>query len=691
MGTWDATTASRSTPGSPSSPTSPRWFRRLRLRLPRLLRRPFSRTAPPLQCSTSSRSTTLPCAPWPSPCATASRPAGPSCSISRTRLSKAFLLLLGAAALAQEALPSDEWLTLSLRGARVGYSHTSYAWVDGQAVTTVHEEMSVQRMGSTMKSTSDEVFRESAEGQPLSFHYEARAGSHTVVDGVIADGKLTARIKHGGGQVTEKVFAMDPEVRFPVALDRQCRQHPLAVGLKFSDKHLSLSSCTVSTVDYTVMGKEPIDGKDYWKVKTVTRGTGGFEQLIFCDDNWETKRVEFVGIGMRAERATKDEALAATTGKSEDILTSVGLPCDVLLLRPRKLTELGVRIRCKSGDMEGLQFAGDYQTAQPAGPGTLLVRVKPPALSGEATKDVESEYLAANDYMHVQDPKIVDTAKRVVGSATGAEAVRKLRNWVATRVAAGGEVAFGTDLEALNGGRGDCTERAVLLASLCRAAGIPSKLIYGFAYSHGIFIGHCWNEVRLDGQWVPADAALLLGDNDTAVDAGHLKMAETSLKDGNPDTRTMMGAFGRLETEVLDYTTAGTTPLLGPGIKTSTSGKSWTFPGLGITFNVLPGWTLTPSVDNADFVLRGPDSANVNFSTMEKGRDYAQLENVYLVRGEPTRLGGLSGRKLMREKRMLVSLDRGDTAVLVVGQNMSPKAVKDVLQMLGEAKFTPVP
>ncbi len=571
----------------------------------------------------------------------------------------------------------------------MGYSHTSYAWVDGQAVTTVHEEMSVQRMGSTMKSTSDEVFRESADGQPLSFHYEARAGSHTIVDGTISDGKLKAQIKHGG-QTSEKIVTMDPEVRFPVGLDRQCRQHPLAVGLKFSDKHLSLSSCTVATVDYTVMGKEPIDGKDYWKVKTVTRGTGGFEQIIYCDDNWESKRVEFVGLGMRADRATKDEALAATSGKSEDILTSAGLPCDVLLLRPRKLTELAVRIKCKSGDMQGLQFAGDYQTAEPAGADALTVRVKPPAMVGEATKDVDSEYLSANDYMHVQDQKIVDTARRVVGSATGAEAVRKLRNWVATRVAAGGEVAFGTDLEALNSGRGDCTERAVLLASLCRAAGIPSKLVYGFAYSHGIFIGHCWNEVRLNGQWVPADAALMLADSDTAVDAGHLKMAETSLKDGNPDTRTMMGAFGRLETEVMDFST-GATATPGPSIKTENSGKSWRFPGLGITVNMLPGWTLTPAVDNADFVLRGPDSANVNVSTMEKGRDYAQLENVYLVRGEPTRLAGLSGRKLVRDKRMLVALDRGDTAVLVVGQNMTAKAVKDVLQMLGEAKFTPVP
>lgn len=599
------------------------------------------------------------------------------------------LLLLGTLAFAQEALPAEEWLTLSLRGTRVGYSHTSYAWVDGQAVTTIHEEMSVQRMGSTMKSTSDEIFRESADGQPLSFHYEGRAGSHTVVDGVIADGKIRATIKHGG-QTSEKVVPLDPEVRFPVALDRQFRAHTLAAGLKFSDKHLSPSSCTVSTIDYTVLGKEAVDGKEYWKVRTVTRGTGGFEQVVFMDDNWETRRMDFVGLGMRADRATKEEALAATTGKSEDILSSSGLPADILLLRPRRLTELAVKVRARSGDLQGLEFAGDYQTSQPAGQDAVVVRVKPPALSGEATQDVEPEYLAANDYMHVQDNKIVETARRVAGSSTGAEAVRKLRNWVATKVQAGGEVAFGTDLEALNSGRGDCTERAVLLASLCRAQGIPSKLVYGFAYSHGIFIGHCWNEVRLDGRWIPADAALLLADGDTTVDAAHLKMLETSLKDGNPDTRAMIGAFGRLETELIEFASGGA-PVAGAGLKTENTGKSWRFPGLGITLNVPNGWTLTPARENADMALRGPDGAAVSLVSMEKGRDYAQLEGSVLVRGEPVRLAGLPGRKLTRDKRMLIALDRGDTALLATGQNMTAKTVKDVVQMLNDAKFSSAP
>jgi len=599
------------------------------------------------------------------------------------------ILLLGTLALAQEALPSEEWLTLSLRGTRVGYSHTSYAWVDGQAVTTVHEEMSVQRMGSTMKSTSEEVFRESADGQPLSFHYESRAGSHTVVDGVITDGKVRATIKHGG-RTSEKVLPLDPEVRFPVALDRQFRQHTLAAGLKFSDKHLSLSTCTVSAIDYTVLGKEAIDGKEYWKVRSVTRGTGGFEQFVYIDDNWETRRMDFVGLGMRADRATKAQALEATTGQSEDILSSAGLPADVLLLRPRRLTELAVKVRARTGNLEGLEFASDYQTSAQAGQDTVLVRVKPPALTGEATRDVEPEYLSANDYMHVNDTKIVDTARRVVGSATGAEAVRKLRNWVATRVQAGGEVAFGTDLEALNSGRGDCTERAVLLASLCRAAGIPSKLVYGFAYSHGVFIGHCWNEVRLDGRWIPADAALLLADADTTVDAAHLKMLETSLKDGNPDTRAMTGAFGRLETEVVEYASGGA-PVAGLSVKTENVGKTWRFPGLGMTLTVLNGWTLTPARDNSDMVLKGPDGASVNLANLEKGRDYAQLESTVLNLGEPVRLAGLGGRKLTRDKRMLISVDRGDTCLLVNGKNMTARTVKDVMTMLNDAKFSAAP
>jgi hypothetical protein len=62
---------------------------------------------------------------------------------------------------------------------------------------------------------------------------------------------------------------------------------------------------------------------------------------------------------------------------------------------------------------------------------------------------------------------------------------------------------------------GDCTEAAVLLAALGRAAGIPTRVASGLVYSreryHGVsnvFMPHSWVLAHVDGRWRSFDAAL---------------------------------------------------------------------------------------------------------------------------------------------------------------------------------------
>lgn len=62
---------------------------------------------------------------------------------------------------------------------------------------------------------------------------------------------------------------------------------------------------------------------------------------------------------------------------------------------------------------------------------------------------------------------------------------------------------------------GDCTEAAVLLAALGRAAGIPTRVVSGLTYSraayHGVsnaFMPHSWTIAYVDGQWRSFDLAL---------------------------------------------------------------------------------------------------------------------------------------------------------------------------------------
>ena len=81
-----------------------------------------------------------------------------------------------------------------------------------------------------------------------------------------------------------------------------------------------------------------------------------------------------------------------------------------------------------------------------------------------------------------------------------------------------GEVDFAghfSALEAINRRMGDCTEAAVVLAALGRAAGIPTRVVSGLVYSrqryHGVtnaFMPHSWVVAFVDGRWRSYDLAL---------------------------------------------------------------------------------------------------------------------------------------------------------------------------------------
>ncbi len=93
-------------------------------------------------------------------------------------------------------------------------------------------------------------------------------------------------------------------------------------------------------------------------------------------------------------------------------------------------------------------------------------------------------------------------------------------------------------LETLERRSGDCTEAAVLLAALGRAAGIPTRVASGMVYSrenyHGVsnvFLPHSWTLAYVDGAWRSFDLAL-----DT-FDSTHI-----ALSIGDGDERSVRAA-----------------------------------------------------------------------------------------------------------------------------------------------------
>jgi hypothetical protein len=62
-----------------------------------------------------------------------------------------------------------------------------------------------------------------------------------------------------------------------------------------------------------------------------------------------------------------------------------------------------------------------------------------------------------------------------------------------------------TPSEVLSSGEGDCIELSTLYASVCRAAGVPTRIVWAFTENKTSPFGHVWTEFYDGEKWIPVD------------------------------------------------------------------------------------------------------------------------------------------------------------------------------------------
>ena len=121
---------------------------------------------------------------------------------------------------------------------------------------------------------------------------------------------------------------------------------------------------------------------------------------------------------------------------------------------------------------------------------------------------------------------------------------RRLNDWVYKNIEKRPIPGMPSALDVLAARQGDCNEHAVLMAALCRAAGIPTRVVAGLVYLRGRFYYHAWNELYLN-DWVPVDATL----NQFPADVTHVRFIEGDME----EQLKVLNLIGRLKIEVVDY------------------------------------------------------------------------------------------------------------------------------------------
>ncbi len=166
----------------------------------------------------------------------------------------------------------------------------------------------------------------------------------------------------------------------------------------------------------------------------------------------------------------------------------------------------------------------------------VVTRVKPRTAPMPLARlpDEAQRWLRPTALAQAADPKVKALAERLArGQPDSLAVARRLRAWVTDEIEGDMGMTFASATDVLAAGKGDCSEKAVLLVALARAVGLPARAVAGLVYNDGRFAGHMWTEIWLGHGWLPLDAAW----GPEQVSAARIRLGVDPLELGDEDAK----------------------------------------------------------------------------------------------------------------------------------------------------------
>ena len=482
---------------------------------------------------------------------------------SAARAVAAALALALAAALALSAMearatpPSaakESWFRISIEGTDAGWQRTSEIH-DARGVRSASESyLRVGRDGASAEIRIAWEMLESADGVPIECTVEQQSGSApTRTRAQFSPDGVSARTSAGARDTVQRLPALPADCLGPAAAARRIQAQRAAGSARISITTIDPASGLGPVGIVTV----PAPGERCWSTTTTIMPAALTECL---DDAGEVIRAHAqLGIGaFTLTRMDRASAQAPLPGGGVDVLrrsvVGVSPPADGLLRAQRA----AVTVRARTGTLLPLPSAGAQRVERAADGASARVTVDAALGSVPAEGDAaDPRYRGPSPVVDSEDPEVRDAALRTVATVTGGDAARAdaLRAFVHRHIT-GKDLAsvFASASSVMRSRSGDCTEHAVLLAAMLRAAGIPSRLAAGVVYARefagvrGCYAWHMWTQALIDGQWRDLDATLA----DRPFHAGHILVA-TGAQDGpsiDPVFAGMVVSVGNLSIAV---------------------------------------------------------------------------------------------------------------------------------------------
>jgi len=478
-----------------------------------------------------------------------------------------FVVLCAAAARAGETV-AETWGVVHMMGTPVGHAHTVVRTTAEHIETTSVMKMTIKRLGAviTVEMTQDTVER--PDGRLVSMRNSQKmSAAETKTAITFKDGKAHM-VTTTMGAPRESTLDCPADAVGPSRIERLQKELAGRPGATAEVTTFSPELGGGARLVITVVGEEETELLDGEK-RTLTRievepDKAPIKQVVWMTKDGETlkTRVAVGGVVIETYTTTREQALGA---KSEELTPDLFKRMLIVAKHPvphaRRVDTALLEIRAEGSLPE---LAGPNQVVEATREGIARVRIRRarPPRGGTRPLEPAEAYagcLDANSMIQSDAPEIVSIARDVVGNEKDAwRAARTLEGWVHENLTEKNlGVGFASALEVCRNREGDCTEHSVFLAALCRAAGIPARVAMGLEYIAGVWAGHAWNEVWIDGRWYALDAT----NGQGSVDPLHLRLSAMTLKDADMGREFLSLAtwIGKLEIDVLEVTHNGRT------------------------------------------------------------------------------------------------------------------------------------
>ncbi len=468
-------------------------------------------------------------------------------------LGMAFLLLVtaspSAAAQAKEEVVRDVWHLMKMSGDESGWWHEKTVRLpDGKKAAFRSESRMHDRsmaLGEITTTISEEWIEEDANGRIVAMHSTSFDSDEKTVYHLTARGETADLVISTMGTSSKSSIPWDPETLGSMGLMMLVRKN-LEPGRKFSFKFFEFELGEVLTAHTEVRAREEtdlIDGKKatLWHTVSIIESIPGVEFHEWYDDSGEVAKITFDLYGSLVEeyRTTEERAKRSldTELEADTFVESLVRP-NISLPSPLRLDSVLYRFEAKLADVGLPDTMGDdiRQEVIEHGGSEAVVRIStmiPKTSQKRPMADPPAElaeYLEPNAFIQSDHAGLKARAAALVGDETDAWAAACLIEAFVSRYITNSNFStdFATAAEVFERRSGDCTEYGVLLAALCRAAGIPARVASGLTYVDGSFGGHMWTEVWIDGKWYGLDGTLGNGK----LDPCHIRFSTSSLKRG---------------------------------------------------------------------------------------------------------------------------------------------------------------